>query len=174
MVLVSVFVRNEEIHSLFQKLSEGLSSLGSKTKMLSLDQCDELMIIYDTILIEVDLSKGFHVIFKKKQIHGCLTSSIILSFNGFGTDSFHTGSSSRISMNFSSGIFPSWKDHFKTHGKYPKKPTCFPSTSRSNLSNIGLQSSSRMVELDPSEAMVRLVESALPSRRRLRYEPRAL
>ena len=107
MVLVSVFVRNEEIHSLFQKLSEGLSSLGSKTKMLSLDQCDELMIIYDTILIEVDLLTAFHVIFKNKQIHGCLTSSIILSFNGFGTDSFHTGSSSRISMNFSSGIFPS-------------------------------------------------------------------
>ena len=107
MVLVSVFVRNEEIHSLFQKLSEGLPSLGSKTKMLSLDQCDELMVIYDTILIEVDLLKGFHVIFKNEQIHGCLTSSIILSFNGFGTDSFHTGSSSRISMNFSSGIFPS-------------------------------------------------------------------
>ena len=72
MVLVSVFVRNEEIHSLFQKLSEGLPSLGSKTKMLSLDQCDELMVIYDTILIEVDLLKGFHVIFKNKQIHGCL------------------------------------------------------------------------------------------------------
>ena len=100
LVLVSVFVRNEEIHSLFQKLSEGLSSLGSKTKMLSLDQCDELMIIYDTILIEVDLSTAaFHVIIKNKPIHGCLTSSIILSFNGFGTDSFHTGSSSRISMN---------------------------------------------------------------------------
>ena len=67
MVLVSVFVRNEEIHSLFQKLSEGLSSLGSKTKMLSLNQCDELMIIYDTILIEVDLLTAFHVLFKKKK-----------------------------------------------------------------------------------------------------------
>ena len=35
--------------------------------MLSLDQCDELMIIYDTILIEVDLLTAFHVLFKKKK-----------------------------------------------------------------------------------------------------------
>lgn len=55
MVLVSVLVRNEEIHSLFQQLSEGLPSLTSETKMFSLDQCDELMVIYDTIFIEVYL-----------------------------------------------------------------------------------------------------------------------
>lgn len=111
MVLVSVLVGNEEIHSLFQKLSEGLSSLTSKTKMLSLDQCDELVVIYDTIFIEVYLKISYF----NKQHSRCLTltltSSIILSFNGLGTDSFHTGSSSRISMNFSSGIFPSWHNH---------------------------------------------------------------
>ena len=56
MVLVSVLVRNEEIHSLFQKLSEGLPSLTSKTKMLSLHQSDELMIINDTVLVEVNLA----------------------------------------------------------------------------------------------------------------------
>ena len=56
MVLVSVLVRNEEIHSFFQKLSEGLPSLTSKTKMLSLDQSDELMIINDTVLVEVNLT----------------------------------------------------------------------------------------------------------------------
>ena len=48
------------------------------------------------------------------------TSSIILSFNGFGTDSFHTGSSSRISMNFSSGIFPSL---YRTEIRFPKNHT---------------------------------------------------
>ena len=107
MVLVSVLVRNEEIHSFFQKLSEGLPSLTSKTKMLSLDQSDELMIINDTVLVEVNLAWITYFAQEKKLIKKRLTSSIILSFNGFGTDSFHTGSSSRISMNFSRGIFPS-------------------------------------------------------------------
>ena len=55
MVLVSVLVRHEEIYSLLQKLSEGFPSLASETEMFSLDQCDELMVIDDTILIEVNL-----------------------------------------------------------------------------------------------------------------------
>ena len=50
-----------------------------------------------------------------------------------------------------------------------RDPTCFPSISLSNLSKIGLQSSSRMVELEPStELRVRVVESPRPSMRLVR------
>ena len=57
LVLVGVLVGDKEVNSLPQKLPESFSSLTSKAQVLPLDKGQELIIINDTIIVEINLKK---------------------------------------------------------------------------------------------------------------------
>ena len=57
--LVSVFVRYEKVHCFLEKLPEGLPPLAAKAKMLAFDQGDELVIVNDTIIVQINLLDNF-------------------------------------------------------------------------------------------------------------------